>query len=94
MTKKRGSQKIQSDSLIGLKVIRCQNLAKMRRLCQIGEIVSLERERERFFGKNDPYLNGHNFRSIIDRDLINTAINRYSLDLLRNVILKCLVTFL
>ena len=64
-----------------LKVITGQNLAKMRRLCQKGEIISLSRERERFFGKNDPYLKDHNFPSIIDRDLINTAIDSYLLDL-------------
>ena len=42
---------------------------------------NLSRERERFFGKNDPYLKDHNFPSIIDRDLINTAIDSYLLDL-------------
>ena len=48
-----------------------QNLAKMRRLCQIGPEGgdTLSREREPIFGKFDLCLIGHNFFSLLDRDL-------------------------
>ena len=66
----------------------------MRRLCQtLGrDNLSLSPERERFFGKSDPYLESHNFASIKDTDLIDTAIDRYLLDLSKNVLEKFLVT--
>ena len=42
--------------------------------------------------KSHPCLSGHNFGSIKDTDLINTSIDRYLLDLSKNVLKKCLVT--
>ena len=48
--------------------------------------------RGHFFPKSHPCLSGHNFGSIKDRDLIDTAIDRYLLDLLKNVLEKCLMT--
>ena len=49
--------------------------------------------RGHIFSKSHPCSSDHNFGSIKDTDLINTAIDRYLLDLSNNVLLKCLVTF-
>ena len=48
--------------------------------------------RGHIFPKSHPCLNGHYFGSIKDTDLIDTAIDRYLLDLLKYVLEKCLLT--
>ena len=49
--------------------------------------------RGHIFTKSHPCLSDHNFGSIKDTDLINTAIDRYSIDLSEKVCWKFLVTF-
>ena len=49
--------------------------------------------RGHIFSKSHQCSSDHNFGSIKDTDLINTAIDRYLLDLSNNALLKCLVTF-
>ena len=68
-----------------------RNLAKMRRLCQYGlrypdPNLSLSRERGHNFAKSHTCLADHNLSSLIDTNLIKTAIDRYSLDLSTQVL--------
>ena len=48
--------------------------------------------RGQIFPKGHPCSSGHNFSSIKDTDLIDTAIDRYLLDLSKNVFEKFLMT--
>ena len=53
----------------------------------------LSRERGHNFAKSHTCLEEDNLSSLIDINLIKTTIDRYSLDLSKNVLQKCLVTF-
>ena len=48
--------------------------------------ISLSRERGHNFAKSHTYLEEHNLSSLIDINLIKTAIDRYSLDLSTHVL--------
>ena len=50
-------------------------------------------ERGHNFAKSHPCLIEHNFSSIIDINLINTAIDRLSLDLSLHALQKCVAIF-
>ena len=68
--------KNQSNSLIGSKVMQSWNSAKMQRLCQNPDPLSLSLDRGQNFAKSHPCLIGHNLSSLRDINLINTAIDR------------------
>ena len=65
-----------------------KNAAFVSKWVTISRPESLSLERGHNFAKSHPCLIEHNFSSIIDINLINTAIDRHLLDLSNNVLLK------